>query len=83
MKITIDEDNLDRLLDAARDILPLARIAIIHAQEYLGRGGHPLDKGAFDAAVNDPVVKAWLDEGVGMAMLPLRRDDGKAKGGAK
>lgn len=45
--------------------------AVVHAEEYLSPKGHPLDKIAFDTAIGDPEVQAWLKEM--KVYLPVKR----------
>ena len=56
------------------DLLVKLGSAIVHADEYLGPGSHPYDLDGFRSLLHDPEVKAWLDEGTGMAFLPIKRD---------
>lgn len=45
--------------------------ALVHADEYLGPNGHPLDLEAFRALMAQEKVQSWLrDMG---PLLPLRR----------
>lgn len=52
---------------------------IVHADEYLDAAGHghPFDKGAFDALLEDPEVAAWLEAMGKNALIPLKRRNRK------
>jgi hypothetical protein len=47
--------------------------AIVHADEFLSPDGHPFDLEEFKSLLNDAEVQAWLEEGAGMAFLPIKR----------
>jgi hypothetical protein len=53
--------------------LVLLGSALIHAEEYMSENGHDVDKIAFDDVMNNPKVKAWVEQMNGLAMLPLKR----------
>lgn len=46
----------------------------VHAAEYIGPHGHEFDRNALESALNDPEVKAWLDEMGKVALIPLMRN---------
>lgn len=46
---------------------------IVHAEEFMSKDGHPLDKAAFDSVRGDPEVVAWFNYMNGMAFLPVKR----------
>lgn len=49
--------------------------ALIHAKEFMGTAGHPLDKTALDALLDDADVKEWLQRGVSASLLPMPREE--------
>lgn len=46
---------------------------IVHADEFMGAGGHEFDLEAFRSLLADPDVAGWLDSMRAMALLPLKR----------
>lgn len=50
---------------------------IVHAEEYLDAAGkgHPFDKNAFDALLQDSDVQAWLRQMGQLAMIPRKREE--------
>lgn len=46
---------------------------ILHLQEYNSPSGHPFDKNAMDALLNDEELKEWMIAMDQMAMLPKKR----------
>jgi hypothetical protein len=53
--------------------------ALVHAQEFIGKDGDLFDLHALHVALDDPDVKAWIEEGIDKALLPLRRDNKEKK----
>jgi len=47
--------------------------AIVHADECLGPDGRVLDQQVFQELIKDAEVKAWLEQGTRMALLPVKR----------
>lgn len=46
---------------------------IVHAEELLSPGGHPVDREAMAALLADPEVAKWLEAMDAMALLPVKR----------
>lgn len=72
-----DDASIKAWTEPSLSLLVKLGSVIIHVQEYLGPDGHPLDRMAFENVAKDPDVKAWLEEGTDLALLPVKRDDGK------
>lgn len=55
----------------------LAKIgsALVHAEEYMGEGGHDFDKAAFDQMMADPAVQTWLESMKSMSLVPRKRSE--------
>jgi len=53
-------------------LMKLGSIAV-HAEEYLGNGGHLVDLKAMQALLSDPEVVAWRKAMTAEALLPLKR----------
>lgn len=53
--------------------------ALVHADEYLSAGGHPLDRDAFSALLADAEVKVWLEQMAHAALVPVKRIKGAGK----
>lgn len=45
----------------------------VHAEEFISPGGHPFDRDALKALLQDGEVKQWLAEMREMALLPVKR----------
>lgn len=50
----------------------LASIAV-HADELLSLGGHEFDRIALRSALDDPEVKAWIEQMTDAALAPRKR----------
>jgi hypothetical protein len=47
--------------------------AMVHVDEFFSADGHPLDRIALQALLDDPEVRAWLDEMSAASLTPQRR----------
>lgn len=63
---------MDALHPDAATLVKLGSIAR-HAEEMLSPNGHPLDRAALEALLDDPDVQAWMDAADDFALLPVLR----------
>jgi len=47
--------------------------AVVHADEFMGPTGHPLDKTAFDDLMRNAELQTWLSDLTEKGYLPVRR----------
>lgn len=47
--------------------------ALVHADEFMSPGGHPLDKTTFDGLMQDAEVQEWIADMTKLALLPVKR----------
>jgi hypothetical protein len=45
----------------------------VHADEMLSSDGHDFDRAALAAAIQDPEVRAWIDQMTEAALAPRKR----------
>jgi hypothetical protein len=57
------------------DIALLCKLGslIVHAEEFMTRGGHSVDWAAFKVGMKDPDVQEWLAAMTEMALITLKR----------
>jgi hypothetical protein len=65
----------DKTITPRQDVAIKVASALVHAQEFIGADGHPFDRHAFEALMNDPDVVAWMRRLNGMALLPRKRSN--------
>ena len=62
----------DPLKPAPTLLIKLGSI-VVHYEEMLAPGGHPLDKQALNTLNSDPEVREWFEAMDKMAFLPKKR----------
>jgi hypothetical protein len=68
-----DKDTVTTWEKPALSLLVKLGGLLIHAEEFMEPGGSPLDLVEFKQGMKDADVQNWIREGVGMALLPLKR----------
>lgn len=63
----------DPLKPDAATLCHLASVAV-HADEFLSKNGHPLDKLALEQALKQPAVQEWLKAMTKQGLAPVKRN---------
>jgi len=61
------------LMNPSASLLVKLGSAVVHAEEFFSANGNPVDKVAFESAMKDSELQAWIKGMTEMGMLPVKR----------